>query len=133
MPCLMLPQMLLWWLVHTYVCSTLMLPPEFFFEMKDSRAGHCFVATNLHLENSLGAKASACSPQLWAPHLARWHALPKEFSQLCSNMMKCVGEEKQSIRFPSLFCTDFPDPLSLVLVRTSSHQKSLNPCKYPGI
>lgn len=79
--------MLFHWLVHTRFCSALVLASEFFFEMKDSMSEHCFVATNLHLENSFEVKF-VCSPQLWVPHLACWHALPKGLSQLCSNRMK---------------------------------------------
>jgi len=50
--------------------SAFILDPEFVFEMKDSEAGHHFVATNLHLENNLGAKPTVCSAQLWVLHLS---------------------------------------------------------------
>lgn len=84
----MLPEMLLWWLVHTRFCSACTLAPEFFFEMKDWMAGQYFVATNIHLENSLGKKPSVCIPQLWVPHLACCRAVPRELSQLCSKVIK---------------------------------------------
>lgn len=81
--------------------SAFILAPEFVFEMKDSEAGHRFVATNLHLENNLGAKPTVCSAQLWVPHLPRWCTVPKELSQLCCNMVRWGraegGEEKQHV------------------------------------
>lgn len=61
--CLTRPQMLFCWLVHTRFCDALLPTPGFFFEIKDSVSGHCFVATNLHLENSFEVKF-VCSLQL---------------------------------------------------------------------
>lgn len=84
-------------LVDTHLCGVLLLTPEFSFEIKDSVTVQCFCATNLHLENCFEGKFVSSS-WLWAPHLTRGHALPKELSQLCSNRMKWgraeAGKEK---------------------------------------
>jgi len=79
MLCFTLPQMLLRWLVHSRFCSALIIAPEFFFDMKDSVAGHYFVATSLHLENSFGgqvfslfstAEGPSLSTLAWSPQAA---------------------------------------------------------------
>lgn len=122
----LLPRILLWWLVHTDFCSALVLDSEFFFEMTDSVAGHCYKSSP---REQFWGKVFSLFPTAVGP------SRTKKPSQLCSNMTKWgrVGGGKKSIKFPCLFCNDFPDCPSFILVRNRSHQKNLDSWKYSGI